>query len=53
MTESNRFRPFVIDYLYIENGKDVYEHGVNTNSLFGSDNFNSAVAFLLLDGSHD
>lgn len=51
VTEFNSFRPFVIDYLYIENGKDVYEHGMNTNSLFGSNNFTRAVAFLLLDES--
>ena len=51
VTEFNTFRSFIVDYLYIENGKDVYKHGMNTNSLFGSNNFTSAVAFLLLDGS--
>ena len=51
VTEFNRFRSFVVDYLYIENGKDVYEHGMNTNTLFGSNDFSSAVVFLFLDGA--
>ena len=35
----------------MECGKDVFEYGANELSLFRSDNFNSAVAFLLLDGA--
>jgi hypothetical protein len=44
------FRPFVLDFVYVENGKDVFEHGANKMSLFGSNNFHSPVLFLLLDG---
>ena len=44
VTEFNTFRSFIVDYLYIENGKDV-EHGMNTNFLFGPNNFTSVVAF--------
>ena len=32
--------------------KDVFEHGANKLSLFLSENFNSAVAFLLLDSAY-
>ena len=43
------FRSFVIDVLFVENGKDVYLHGANNSSLFGSENFRTPVFFLLLD----
>ena len=45
------FRSFVIDFLFVENGKDVYLHGANNSSLFGSENFSTPVFFLLLDGA--
>lgn len=45
------FRPIVIDCILVEHGKNVFEHGENKNSLFGSDSFNSAVVFLLLNGA--
>ena len=41
----------IIDYIYVECGKDVFEHGGNKLPLFGSDNFNGAVVFLLLYGA--
>jgi hypothetical protein len=44
------FRPFVVDSVYIEDGKAVFVHGANKQSLFGSDKFNTPVFFLLLDG---
>lgn len=44
------FRKFVLDFVYVENGKAVFVHGANKESLFGSDKFNSPVLFLLLDG---
>lgn len=50
LTNEGYFRSFVVNWWYIENGKDVYEHGANKNCLFGSEYFNTAVAFLLLDG---
>ena len=45
---SDSFRPFIIDCMYVEQGQDVFQHDENKNCLFGSDSFNSAVAFLLL-----
>ena len=39
------FRPFAVDFVYLENGKDVFEHGANKMSLFRSNNFNSPVLF--------
>ena len=43
------FKSFVADCLYVENGKDVFLHGGNKSSLFGSENFSTPVLFLLLD----
>ena len=40
-----------LDFLFVENGKDVYLHGANNSSLFGSENFTTPVFFLLLDGA--
>ena len=45
------FKSFVADCLYVENGKDVFLHGGNKSSLFGSENFSTPVLFLLLDGA--
>ena len=45
------FRSFVLDSLFVENGKDVYLHGENNSTLFGSGNFSTPVFFLLLDGA--
>jgi hypothetical protein len=49
ITSDGNFRDFVADYVYMEDGKDVFEHGLNKLSLFGSDEFNSPVLILLLD----
>ncbi|KAK2564547.1 hypothetical protein P5673_011997 [Acropora cervicornis] len=40
------FKSFVADCLYVENGTDVFLHGGNKSSLFGSENF-SGRAFAL------
>ena len=45
------FNLFVIDYLFVENGKDVFLPGSNKNAIFGSENFSTPVLFLLLDGA--
>ena len=45
------FKSFIVDVLYVEQGKHVFVHGNNVNSLFGSDQFSTAVVFLKLDGS--
>ena len=44
-------RLFVLDSLFVENGKDVYLHGENNSTLFGSENFSTPVFFLLLNGA--
>ena len=44
-------RSFVLDSLFVENGKDVYLHGENNSTLFGSENFSTPVFFLLLNGA--
>lgn len=52
LVERHRFfRSFVIDFLFVENGKDVYLHEANNSSLFGSEKFSTAVYFLLFDGA--
>ena len=45
------FRSFVLDSLFVENGKDVYLHGDNNSTLFRSEDFSTPVFFLLLDGA--
>lgn len=45
------FQQYIRDCLYVENGKHVFEHGANKESLFGSEKLNSAVLFLYIDGS--
>jgi len=45
------FRPFVRDFRAVENGRDVFLHGSNKSSLFGSENFSTPILFLLLDGA--
>lgn len=51
LSREGYFRSFVVDWWYVKDGKQVYEHGANKNCLFGSKYFNGAVAFLLLDGA--
>ena len=51
VNSSGHFRPFVFDYIWIETGKDVFEHGPNTFSLFASEEFYIPVLLLLLDGA--
>ena len=41
----------ITDILYFEQGRDCFEHGANKQSLFGSSEFNSPVAFLPIDGA--
>ena len=45
------FRPFVRHFRFVENGRGVFLHGSNKSSLFDSENFSTAVLFLLLDGA--
>ena len=39
------FRSFVLNSLFVENGKDVYLHGENNSTLFGSENLSTPVFF--------
>ena len=46
------FRSFVLDSLFVENGKNVYLHGENNCTFFGSEHFSTPVFFVfLLDGA--
>ena len=45
------FRHFVRDFRAVENRRDVFLHGSNKSSPFGSENFSTPVLFLLLDGA--
>ena len=49
--EDGSFHSFVVDVVYTQNGKDACSKSYNKESLFGSDNFNSPVAFMLLNGA--
>ena len=40
------FRSFVLDSLCVENGKNVYLHGENDSTLFGSEDFSTPVFFV-------
>ena len=40
------FRSFVLDSLFVENGKNVYLHGENNSTLFGSKDFSTPVFFV-------
>ena len=51
MERGGVFKSFVADCLYVEKGKDVFLHGGNKSSLFGSENFSTPVLFLLLEGA--
>ena len=39
------FRSFVLDSLFVENGKNVYLHGEINSTLFGSEVFGTPVFF--------
>ena len=45
------FRSFVTDFLFVENSEDVYLHGADNSSPFGSENFSTPMFILLLDGA--
>ena len=43
---------FVLDSLFVENGKNVNLHGENNSTHFGSEDFSTPVVFVfLLDGA--
>ena len=52
INEGRSFRSYIVDFLYIAEGKRVFVHGVNKNCIFGSDNFSSSVLFLRINGAN-
>ena len=48
--EDRSFRSYIVDFLYVAEGKRVFVHGVNTNCIFASDKFSSPVLFLRING---
>ena len=49
--ENVAFRDFVVDFLFVQNGAEVFVQGANTETCFGSSAFYSPVLFLKLDGT--
>ena len=49
--EDGAFRDFVVDFLFVQNGAEVFVQGANKATCFGSSAFNSPVLFLKLDGT--
>ena len=47
----NLARDFVVDFLFVKNGAEVFVQGANKETCFGSSAFNSPVLFLKLDGT--
>lgn len=49
--ENVAFRDFVVDFLFVQNGAEVFVQGANKETCFGSSAFYSPVLFLKLDGT--
>ena len=49
--ENGAFRDFVVDFLFVQNGAEVFVQGANKETCFGSSAFNTPVLFLKLDGT--
>ena len=45
------FRDFVVDFLFVQNGAEVFVQGANKETCFGSSAFNTPVLFLKLNGT--
>ena len=52
INEDRSFRSYIVDFLYVAEGRRVFVHGVNKNCIFGSDNFSSPVLFLRINGTN-
>ena len=50
INEDRSFRSYILDFLYVSEGKRVFVHGANKNCIFGSDKFSSPVLFLRTNG---
>ena len=51
INEERSFRNYILDFLYVAEGKRVFVHGANKKCIFGSDKFSSPVLFLRIDGA--
>ena len=51
INEDRSFRSYIVDFLYVAEGRRVFVHGSNRNSIFGSDKFSSPVLFLRINGA--
>ena len=51
INEDRSFRSYILDFLYVSEGKRVFVHGANKNCIFGSDKFSSPVLFLRINGA--
>lgn len=49
INEDRSLRSYIIDFLYVSEGKRVFVHGANKNGIFGSDKFSSPVLFLRIN----
>ena len=45
------YKSFVVDFLFVQNGRDVFVHGANKETCFGSSSFSTPVLFLKLEGT--
>ena len=49
--EDGSFRSYILDFLYVSEGKRVFVHGANKYCIFGSDKFSSPALFLRSNGA--
>ena len=45
------YKSLVVDILFVQNGRDVFVHGANKETCFGSSSFSTPVLFLKLDST--
>ena len=45
------YKSFVVDFLFVQNGRDLFVHGANKETCFGSSSFRTPVLFLKLDST--
>ena len=45
------YKSFVVDFLFVQNGKDVFVQGKDKDTCFGSSSLSTPVLFLKLDGT--
>ena len=45
------YKSFVVDFLFVQNGRDVFVYGANKEICFGFSSFSTPVLFLKLDST--